>query len=33
MVKYTSSEALFEFDTTIKANGKYYLKDIISDTK
>lgn len=23
--------ALFEFDTTIKANGKYYLKDIISD--
>lgn len=33
MVKYTSSEALFEFDTTIKANGKYYLKDIISDAE
>lgn len=25
--------ALFEFDTTIKANGKYYLKDIISDAE
>ena len=33
MVEYTSSEALFEFDTTIKANGKYYLKDIISDAE
>ena len=31
MVKYTSSEALFEFDTTIKANGKFFLKDIIPD--
>ena len=25
--------ALFEFDTTIKANGKFYLKDIISDAE
>lgn len=33
MVEYTSSEALFEFDTTIKANGKYYLKDVISDAE
>lgn len=24
---------MFEFDTTIKANGKYYLKDIISDAE
>ena len=24
---------LFEFDTTIKANGKFYLKDIISDAE
>lgn len=33
MVKYTSKEALFEFDTTIKANGKTRLKDIIPDAE
>lgn len=33
MVKQTSNDALFEFDTTIKANGKFYLKDIISDAE
>lgn len=33
MVKYTSKEALFEFDTTINANGKFFLKDIISDAE
>lgn len=36
MIKELSKKydgALFEFDTTIKANGKYYLKDIISDAE
>ena len=33
MVKYTSKEALFEFDTTINANGKFFLKDIIPDAE
>ena len=31
MVKQTSKEALFEFDTTIKADGKFFLRDIISE--
>ena len=33
MVKQTSNDALFEFDKTIQANGKFYLKDIISDAE
>lgn len=33
MMKDIYSEALFEYDTTIKANEKLYLKDIISDVE
>ena len=33
MVKYTSNEALFEFDRTINANGKKYLEEIIPDAE
>ena len=33
MMKDMYSEALFEFDTTIKANEKLYLKDIIPDVE
>ena len=33
MMKDTNNVALFEFDKSIKANGRYYLKDIISDAE
>lgn len=33
MVKQTSNDALFKFDTTINANGKFFLKDIIPDAE
>lgn len=33
MVKQTSNDALFEFDTTIKANGKFHVKDIIPEAE
>lgn len=33
MVKQTSNDALFEFDTPIQANGKFFLKDIIPDAE
>ena len=32
-MKDTNNVALFEFDKSIKANGRYYLKDIISDAE